>query len=284
MKTSFEFFEIEPREDSTAIVYLNRPDKRNAMDWSFWRDLPFVVEEINSNPKINAFVIAAKGKSFSTGLDLDSFFQQFGTVVQGTFGDDRKVFYELILRMQKGINAIYQSPKPSIAAVHRHCIGGALDLISACDIRYATKDATISLREAKVGIVADMGSINRLPSIIGQGHTRELAYTGKDIDADEAYRIGLITKVFLNYEELLSGALETASEIAANPRIVVQGAKEVLNFAEGKPLDAGLNYVAVWNSSFMDSRDFREAMYSFRERRRPEFNKNTNGSLNVQIE
>lgn len=273
MKTSFEFFEIVPRNDGTAIVYLNRPDKRNAMDWSFWRDLPDVIEEIDSASEIRAFVIAARGKSFSTGLDLDSFFQQFGSIVQGSYGDDRKKFYNLILQMQKGINAVYDSSKPSIAAVHKHCIGGGLDLISACDIRYATLDASISLREAKVAIVADMGSINRLPGIIGQGHTRELAFTGKDIDGSEAYRIGLVSKLFDTQEKLMEGALATATEIAANPKIVVQGAKEVMNYAEGKPLDAGLNYVALWNSSFLDSRDFREASLSFKERKRPEYNK-----------
>lgn len=274
MKTNFEFFEIVEREDGVAIVFLNRPDKRNAMNWSFWRDLPDVVHEINSNQKIRSFVVAARGKSFSTGLDLDSFFQEFGSVVQGTYGDDRKKFYELILRMQKGINAVYDSPKPSVAAVQKHCIGGGLDLISACDIRYATYDASISLREAKVAIVADMGSINRLPSIIGQGNTRELAYTGKDIDGEEALRMGLVSKLFKDQDQLLEGAISTASEIAANPRIVVEGTKEVMNYSEGKPLSVGLNYVAVWNSSFMDSRDFREAMKAFKERKRPEYNKN----------
>ncbi|MEI1276724.1 crotonase/enoyl-CoA hydratase family protein [Leptospira venezuelensis] len=274
MKTNFEFFEIVEREDGVAIVFLNRPDKRNAMNWSFWRDLPDAVHEINSNQKIRSFVVAARGKSFSTGLDLDSFFQEFGSVVQGTYGDDRKKFYELILRMQKGINAVYDSPKPSIAAVQKHCIGGGLDLISACDIRYATYDASISLREAKVAIVADMGSINRLPSIIGQGNTRELAYTGKDIDGEEALRMGLVSKLFKDQDQLLEGAIATASEIAANPRIVVEGTKEVMNYSEGKPLAVGLNYVAVWNSSFMDSRDFREAMKAFKDRKRPEYNKN----------
>ncbi|TGK06611.1 crotonase/enoyl-CoA hydratase family protein [Leptospira semungkisensis] len=273
MKTSFEFFEITEREDGVAILYLNRPEKRNSMNWSFWRDLPDAVEEINNNSKIRSFVVAGKGKSFSTGLDLESFVQEFGSVVHGQFGDDRRKFYELILRMQKGINAVYDSPKPSVAAVQKHCIGGGLDLISACDIRYATYDSSISLREAKVAIVADMGSINRLPSIIGQGHTRELAYTGKDIDGEEAYRIGLVSKLFKTQEELMEAAIGTAAEIAANPRIVVQGTKEVMNYSEGKPLSSGLNYVAVWNSSFLDSKDFREAMNSFRDRKRPEYNK-----------
>ncbi|RHX88487.1 crotonase/enoyl-CoA hydratase family protein [Leptospira stimsonii] len=275
MKTKFEFFEIVERpEDKTAILYLNRPEKRNAMNWPFWRDLPDAIEEINSNPQIHAFVIAARGKSFSTGLDLESFFEQFGASIQAPLGDDRRKFFDLILRMQKGINAVYNSPKPSIAAVQKHCIGGGLDLISACDIRYATVDASISLREAKVAIVADMGSINRLPSIIGQGHTRELALTGKDIDGPEAERIGLVTKVFETEEEMMSVALATAKEIAENPKLVVSGVKDVMRYSEGKPLEAGLNYVALWNSSFLDSADFRGALQSFKERKRPLYNQN----------
>ncbi|AAS71189.1 enoyl-CoA hydratase [Leptospira interrogans serovar Copenhageni str. Fiocruz L1-130] len=242
------------------------------MNWPFWRDLPDTIEEINSNPDIHSFVIAARGKSFSTGLDLDSFIQQFGSIIQAPLGSDRRKFFDLILKMQKGINAVYDSPKPSIAAVQKHCIGGGLDLISACDIRYATVDASISLREAKVAIVADMGSINRLPSIIGQGHTRELALTGKDIDGPEAERIGLVTKVFSTEEEMMNAALATAKEIAENPKIVVSGIKDVMRYSEGKPLDAGLNYVALWNSSFLDSADFRGAMQSFRERKRPVYN------------
>ncbi|MBM9502665.1 crotonase/enoyl-CoA hydratase family protein [Leptospira sp. 201903071] len=275
MKTKFEFFEIVERpEDKTAILYLNRPEKRNAMNWPFWRDLPEVIEEIDSNPHIHAFIIAARGKSFSTGLDLDSFFQQFGSSIQAPLGDDRRKFFDLILKMQKGINAVYNSSKPSIAAVQKHCIGGGLDLISACDIRYATVDASISLREAKVAIVADMGSINRLPAIIGQGHTRELALTGKDIDGPEAERIGLVTKVFQTEEEMMNVALATAKEIAENPKLVVSGIKDVMRYSEGKSLDAGLNYVALWNSSFLDSADFRGALQSFKERKRPLYNQN----------
>ncbi|TGK34569.1 crotonase/enoyl-CoA hydratase family protein [Leptospira gomenensis] len=275
MKTHFEFFEIVERpEDHTAILYLNRPEKRNAMNWPFWRDLPDAIAEINANPRIHAFIIAARGKSFSTGLDLESFFQEFGAVVQAPLGDDRRKFFDLILRMQKGINAVYDSPKPSIAAVQKHCIGGGLDLISACDIRYATVDASISLREAKVAIVADMGSINRLPAIIGQGHTRELALTGKDIDGLEAERIGLVTKVFQTEEEMMQTAIATAKEIAENPKLVVSGIKDVMRYAEGKTLEAGLNYVALWNSSFLDSADFRGALQSFKERKRPIYNQN----------
>jgi len=271
---SYPFFEIEIQKN-VAVIYLNRPEKRNAMDWSFWRDLPFVIEEINANPSVHAFLIAARGKSFSTGLDLDNFFGEFKHIVQGELADGREKLYELVLLMQKGINAVYESKKPSIALVQKHCIGGGLDLISACDIRYASSDASFSLREAKVAIVADMGSLQRLPAIIGQGNTRELALTGKDISATEALRMGLVTKVFSSESELLAEGLKVAHEIAENPTIVIRGVKQVLNYGYGKSIEDGLNYVAVWNAGMLDSRDFRSAIEGFNERKQPLFNPET---------
>ncbi|MCX7998429.1 MAG: crotonase/enoyl-CoA hydratase family protein [Leptospiraceae bacterium] len=271
MNKNFEFFEIV-QEGNIATIYLNKPEKRNAMDFSFWRDLPKVIQEIDSEPSIHAFIIAARGKSFSTGLDVNEFTTQFEEYLKPNYGDDRLRFYRFIREMQSGINAIYNSNKPSIAVVHKHCIGGALDLISACDIRYCSKDATFSLREAKVAIVADMGSINRLPTIIGQGNTRELALTGKDIDAKEAERIGLVNKVFETLDDALRYAKAVAEEIAENPKIVIEGIKEVMRYAEGKPLEDGLNYVCLWNSSFLASKDFEVAKQAFRTRTKPKYN------------
>ncbi|TGL19097.1 crotonase/enoyl-CoA hydratase family protein [Leptospira yanagawae] len=268
------FFTIE-RKKNIGILWLNRPEKRNAMNWPFWRDLPDMVDEINADPKIHAFVIAGKGKSFSTGLDLEEFFQEFKPVVQGELADGREKLYQLILTMQKGINAVYNSKKPSIALVQKHCIGGGLDLVSACDIRYASEDAVFSLRESKVAIVADMGSLQRLPHLIGNAHTRELALTGKDITASEAFQMGLVTKVTKDFDSLLEAGLKTAEEIAENPTIVIRGVKQVLNHGIGKTIDEGLDYVAVWNASMLDSKDFRNAIGGFLERKRPVFNPET---------
>ncbi len=267
----FKFFEIET-EGSVATLYLNKPDSRNAMNLDFWFELPDAIAEINDSTDIRAFVVAARGKSFSIGLDVMEFTESYEAYLKPNQADDRKKFYHLIQKMQSGINAVYNSNKPSIAVIQKHCIGGGLDLISACDLRYATEDASFSLREAKVAIVADMGSINRLPFIIGQGNTRELALTGKDIDAKEALRMGLVNHVFKDQETALKEAQDTAQEIANNPSIVVEGVKEVMRFSEGKPLEAGLNYVCVWNSSFLASRDFEKAVQGFKTKKRPSYN------------
>ncbi|MCB1158333.1 MAG: crotonase/enoyl-CoA hydratase family protein [Leptospiraceae bacterium] len=272
MKTKFNFFEIV-QEGNIAILYLNKPEKRNAMDWDFWSELPDAVAEINGEPSIRAFIIAARGKSFSTGLDIASFTAQFKDILHSKTADSRARLMQLILDMQKGINAVYDSNKSSIAVVHKHCIGGALDLISACDMRYCTSDASFSLREIKVAIVADMGSLNRLPAIIGQGNTRELALTGKDISSAEALRMGLVSNILPSFDEAMDYARKVANEIAENPMFVQVGVKEVMRELTTKTLEEGLRYVALWNSSYLYSHEFDVAMESFHKRKKPEYNK-----------
>ncbi|MBI3394776.1 MAG: enoyl-CoA hydratase/isomerase family protein, partial [Spirochaetia bacterium] len=168
----YPFFEVEKHADKrTAVIWLSRADKRNAMDWSYWRDLPLLVRDLEKDKDIQVVIIAARGKSFSTGIDLELFIEpEFASTLHGQTGDEREALYKTILEMQEGMNQIAASGKVYICAVHKHCIGGALDLATACDIRLASEDASFSLRETKVAIVADMGSLNRLPAIIGQGN------------------------------------------------------------------------------------------------------------------
>ncbi len=280
MPYNYEFFRVDLQEP-VAILWLNKPEKRNAMDWSFWRDLPLVVKEIQQDEKIRAYVIAGEGKSFSTGLDLNEFFHRFSSALHGKTADEREKLLHLILKMQEGMNAIQDSSKPCIAAIHKHCIGGGLDLIAACDIRYATKDSIFSLREAKLGIVADMGSLNRLPYIIGGGYTRELALTAKDISGEEAFRIGLVTKLFDSKDDLLKGAHSTALAIASNPAIAIRGVKKVLNYCQDKSIKDGLEYVAAYNAGLLDSLDLQEAYNSFRDKKKPEFNRHRIPTLDI---
>jgi enoyl-CoA hydratase len=160
---------------------------------------------------------------------------------------------------------------PVIAAVHGLCIGGGLDLISACDIRLASADARISLRETKIAIVADLGSLQRLPAIIGQGHTRELAFTGKDVTAARAKEMGLINEIHADRAALHEAAQAMAAEIAANPPLTVRGVKQVLGHGEGKTVAEGLAYVAAWNAAFLASEDLGEALQAFAEKRSPNY-------------
>jgi enoyl-CoA hydratase len=259
------------------------------MGQDLWRDLPRAMAAVSEDEGVRAVVVAAKGPHFSVGLDLKAMGGLLTGAVQTDADGDEKLAQGTaenapastavraarartdILRFQAAITAVAACPKPVIAAVHGYCIGGGVDLIAACDIRLASADAIFSVREAKVAIVADLGSLQRLPAIIGSGHLAELAYTGKDIDAERALRIGLVNDLATDADEVLKAARELAREIAANSPIAVQGTKAVLAANEGRTVAEGLDYVATWNSAMLVSDDLVEAMTAFMERRPPTF-------------
>ena len=180
--------------------------------------------------------------------------------------------YQSVLMMQHAINVFEALPFPVIAAVHGYCIGGGIDLITAADIRFASSDAIFSVREAKVGIVADLGTLQRLPRLVSPGHVAELAFTGKDISAARAAAIGLVNDaVEGSADEVYAKAREVALEIAANSPLVVAGTKNVLAYNDGHTVDEGLKYVAAWNTMYLQSNDLVEAMTAFMEKRPPNF-------------
>jgi enoyl-CoA hydratase len=264
------------QHDAVATVWLDRPEARNAMGPELWTDLPRAMHAVSEETDVRVVVVAARGPHFSVGLDLKA----MGSVLSGDGGDGspapsmaaraRKSRLE-VLRLQASISAVALCPKPVIAAVHGYCIGGGVDLIAACDIRLASADAVFSVREAKVAIVADLGSLQRLPAIIGAGHLAELAFTGKDIDAARAKEIGLVNEVAADAGAVQAAASELAGEIAANSPIAVQGTKSVLAANEGRTVAEGLDYVATWNAGMLASDDLVEAMMAFMERRPPKF-------------
>ncbi len=270
--TSWNSVTVE-RIGAVAQVTLIGPGKNNAMGPDFWREMPLVFETLDTDPEVRSVVITGSGRNFSYGLDLAAMGGTLGPVLSGDAGlaAPRTVLHDEIKQMQKAINAVADCRKPVIAAVQGRCIGGGVDLITACDIRYASEDATFSVREVKVAIVADMGSLQRLPAIIGDGHLRELALTGRDIDAVRAERIGLVNDILPDAEGLLAAAHATAREIAENPPLVVHGIKDVLDQERAARVAAGLRYVAAWNAAFLASEDLTEAMTAVFAQRKPEF-------------
>ena len=269
--TTYESLRVE-RADGVAEVSLLGPGKGNAMGPAFFRELPELFHALDREDPIRAVVVRGDKGIFSYGLDLKA----MGGVLMphlaaGNLAAERSRLLDLITDLQRGFDAVERCRKPVIAAVAGPCIGGGVDLISACDVRIAARNAVFSVREAKVAIVADMGSLARLPRIIGHGHTRELAFTGKDIDAERALRIGLVNDVYDDEPTLLEAARKLALEIAANPAVVVQGVKQVLAFGEGASVAEANRFVAVWNAAFLASSDLGEAIQAFAERRPPKF-------------
>ena len=260
--------------DHIATLWLDRVEARNAMGRDLWVDLPRAAEAIAANKETRVVIIAAKGPHFTVGLDLK---QMGGTLVGGgeakSHAQKSGAMFQAVLDMQHAITVFEQLEVPVIAAVHGYCIGGGIDFITAADMRFASSDAVFSVREAKVAIVADLGTLQRLPRLVSPGHVAELAFTGKDIDAARAERIGLVNEVVEgSAEAVYEKALEVAREIAANSPLVVAGTKKVLAYNDGHTVEEGLRYVAAWNTMYLQSNDLIEAMTAFMEKRPATFN------------
>lgn len=269
--TEWKAFAVETA-DQVARVTLTGPGKGNAMGPDFWRELPEIFTRLDADPEVRAIVLTGSGDHFSYGLDLQAMGGLLGAMMSDrAFAAARTEFHDELTRMQASVTAVADCRKPVIAAVHGWCIGGGLDLIAAADIRYAAADAKFSLRETKIAIVADIGSLHRLPGIIGDGHLRELALTGKNIDAARAEKIGLVNDVFADAAATLAAAEKLAGEIAGNPPLVVHGVKNVLDQERAPRVAAGLRYVAAWNAAFMASEDLTEAMKAMMEKRPARF-------------
>jgi enoyl-CoA hydratase/carnithine racemase len=258
--------------DRVAEVTLLGPGKGNAMGPDFWRELPLVFGELDANPEVHAIVLTGSGANFSYGLDLPAMMPHWAPLLADrAFAAPRTKFLDEVRALQDAVTSVAACRKPVVAAVSGWCIGGGLDVIAAADVRLASADAKFSVREVKVAIVADLGSLQRLAGIVGEGHLRELAYTGKDVDAARAEKIGLVNDVYEDQAAVLAAARELAADIAANPPLVVQGVKDVLGQQREPHVADGLRYVAAWNAAFLPSEDLAEAAQAFLERRAPEF-------------
>jgi enoyl-CoA hydratase len=264
--------------EAVATLWLDRPEARNAMGSDLWRDLPRAMELLSADTAVRVVVVAAKGPHFSVGLDL----KELGGMLTGggsapgsspssSPAARARSARANVLRLQDSITAVARCPKPIVVAVHGYCIGGGVDLIAACDIRVASADAVFSVREAKMAIVADLGSLQRLPAIISAGHLAELAFTAKDISAERAKEIGLVNDLAADAEGVYKAARALAAEIAANSPVAVQGTKAILAANEGRTVAEGLDYVATWNAGMLASDDLTEAVTAFMEKRSPKF-------------
>jgi enoyl-CoA hydratase len=259
---------VVAKEGHVATVTLARP----TMPPAFFTECERAFRSLAEDSSVRAVVVRSESKAFSYGLDLPAAFQELGPHLAGSAtAAPRHELLAIIRRLQGAFTAIAEMPVPVVCAVHGACIGGGLDLATACDVRLASADAFFSLRETKIAIVADLGSLQRLPAIVGKGVTRELAFTGKDVDARRALAVGLVNDVFADRAALDEAALAMARAIAENPPLTVRGVKDVLDYGEGKTVEAGLAYVAAWNAAFLASEDLGEALAAFLQKRAPAF-------------
>jgi enoyl-CoA hydratase len=259
-------------EAHVATVVLRAAGKASRMGPAFWSEMPGAFAWLDENPDVRAVVLRGEGEHFSYGLDLAAMGGELGSVLgDGALAKERTDFLLTIERMQRTMSCVAACRKPVVAAIAGWCVGGGVDLVTACDVRLCSADARFSVREVKLAMVADVGTLARLPAIVGQGHARMLALTGDDIDAARAQRIGLVEDVYDTQAALFDAAGALARRMADNPPLVVQGVKQVLNAASERAAADSLRTVALWNSAFLPSHDLREAMTAFMEKRTPRF-------------
>ena len=257
--------------EGVVTVELNRPDKANAMTEAMWYDIRSVFSWVDETPEARVAVISGRGKHFTSGIDLTMLAGLKNQISDACDGRSREKLRRQILDLQDALSGIERCRKPVIAAIHGACIGGGVDLITCCDMRYAAAEAYFSVKEIDVGMVADVGTLQRLPKLVPDGIARELAYTGRRFDAAEAKEIGLVNRVFDSAESLKKGVAEIAAVIASKSPLSIRGTKEMIVYSRDHSVADGLNYIATWNAAMLMSEDLTEAMAAAVEKRSPKF-------------
>jgi len=256
--------------DAVAHVRLSRPDELNTMTPDFWRELPEIVTGISDDASARVIVISSTGKHFSAGMDLSVFTSDHFS--EGAEPGRRHARLRSNAKvLQWSFTALEKARVPVLAAVQGGVIGGAVDLVTACDVRYASADAFFCVQEINIGMTADVGTLQRLGRVIPEGVARELAYTGRRMPAQRAYEIGLVQQVFDDADALVAGALETAREIASKSPLAIWGTKVAMNYARDHSVDDSLEQIATWQSGMFQPADMMEAFTAKAEQRPPAF-------------
>ena len=258
-------------EGGVAHIQMSRPSAFNSMNPAFWNELPQIVRQINDQALARCIVISSTGKHFSAGMEL-SVFDGAGSTGEKT---DRHTamesFRHHVHHLQDTFTCLDQARMPVLVAIQGGCIGGAVDMVSACDIRYASMDAWFCIQEINIGMTADVGTFPRLCGLIPQGWVREMAFTGRRLSAQKAKEIGLVNEVFETHEALLAHVLETAHEIASKAPLAVTGSKVMINYARDHSIKDSLDYIATWQTGMFSGRDMAEAFKAKAEKRDAQF-------------
>ncbi len=258
-------------EDHVARLDLNRPQKANSFDKTMWRELGEAFEQLDQMDDVHVVILGGAGKHFSAGIDLAFLANLQHQVNQLAEGLRQEHLYHLIIDLQDSICAVERCRKPVLAAIEGYCLGAGLDLAAACDMRYATGTTRFSIREVDLAIVADLGVLQRLPGIVGEGVARELAFTGRTFKGDEAREIGLVNRLYENSDALRSGVMAVARELSRKSPLTLRGIKETMNFSRDHNVSDGLRYVAMRNAGMLLSEDMIEAAAAVIEKRVPKF-------------
>jgi enoyl-CoA hydratase len=254
-----------------AELTLNRPDKANALNETMWYEIEAAIRSLDTNPEVRAIVLRAEGSRFCAGIDFEFISNIMQKISHQSDGHKQEKMLRIIRTLQHSFTALENCRKPIIAAIHGQCLGGGIDLITACDIRHASTDATFSVKEVDLGIVADVGTLQRLPRIVGEGVAREWCLTACTIQAEEAQRRGLVNQLASDQQSLWQLAHEQAALLAEKSPLAIRGTKHILNYSRDHSVQQGLDYVAAWNAGMLLSSDLKIALEAITQQRKPEF-------------
>ncbi len=257
-------------DDQIAHIQLNRPEQLNSMVPAFWFELPEVVNKIGEQAAARGIVISSQGKHFSAGMDL-SVFKAMSKDFQGEPARRAEQLRRSVLELQDSFNALERVRIPVLVAVQGGAIGGAVDMLCACDSRYCTDDAFFTIKETEIGMTADVGTLQRLPHLIPHGLVRELAYTGRNMGSAEALKCGFVNQVFSDTSTMLDEVMKIAKQIALHSPMAVSGCKEMFNYTRDHSVDDALKYMATWQSGMFQMPDIQEAMGAVQQKRQPKY-------------
>ncbi|MAJ80422.1 MAG: enoyl-CoA hydratase [Porticoccaceae bacterium] len=261
------------KSGDVGTIWLDRPEKYNALSIELWSNIPKALDALSLDGNTKAIIIAGRGKHFCVGIDLfDGLIPSKSSEEAPSEAISNLHQLEGASRFQRAISSIAECPLPVIAVVHGHCLGAGIDLISACDIRLCSSDANFSVRETRIGLVADVGTLQRLPNILNAGHVAELAYTGKDIGSKRAEKIGLVNDIYGSFEDAYKGAMAIATDIASNSTLAVRGTKFILQQSEDLTTEQSLLLNGMYTlMTSMKSNDLKESMSAFLSKRPAEY-------------
>lgn len=267
---SFETFKYSV-ENKVAHVVLNRPEKVNALNQIAWKELKAIFEQIDSDPEVRVAILSGEGKLFCAGIDLQMLMsvKQVEEIECG--GRRSEQILNFIKELQEPINAIENCSKPVLAAIHNGCIGGGVDIVAACDMRYCTDDAYFTIKEIDMGMVADLGTLQRLPKFVKPAVVSEMAFTGRKVGAEESKEIGLVNQHYSDKATMMAEVQKLADMIASKSPLAIRGTKEVLRHTRDHSVADGLHHMAVWNSAMLLSDDLTKAFMAAMSKQKPEF-------------
>lgn len=268
---NYKYFKVTI-EGHIANVVINRPEKANSLHEPAWDEMKQIFEDLHENPEARVIILAGDGKNFCAGIDLETLMnlQRYGSI--SCEGRKREQLRKFIFKLQNCITAIEKCRKPVMAAIHGACVGGAVDIVTACDMRYCTGDAYFSIKEIDLGLVADIGTLQRLPKILQPGIVAEMAYTGRKVMGQEAQTIGLVNRAFANQNEMMKEVQGIAATIASKSPLSIRGTKEILLYSRDHTVADSLNYMTAWNASMLLSDDLMEAFAAAMQKRKATFN------------